>query len=82
MDTKAKAMKAKGLDIVNFGVGEADFDTPDHIKEAAIKAIREGFTKYTAVGALTSSRDAHYPLSSRMTMGSIMQGRRLLSLRG
>ena len=58
MDTKAKAMKAKGLDIVNFGVGEPDFDTPDHIKEAAIKAIREGFTKYTAVGGIDELKDA------------------------
>lgn len=58
MDTKAKAMKAGGLDIVNFGVGEPDFDTPDHIKEAAIKAIREGFTKYTAVGGIDALKDA------------------------
>jgi aspartate aminotransferase len=58
MDTKAKAMKAEGLDIVNFGVGEPDFDTPDHIKEAAIKAIREGFTKYTAVGGIDPLKDA------------------------
>jgi len=58
MDTKAKAMKAQGLDIVNFGVGEPDFDTPDHIKEAAIKAIREGFTKYTAVGGIDALKDA------------------------
>jgi aspartate aminotransferase len=58
MDTKAKAMKAEGLDIVNFGVGEPDFDTPDHIKEAAIEAIREGFTKYTAVGGIDALKDA------------------------
>jgi aspartate aminotransferase len=50
MDAKAKALKAAGKDIVNFGVGEPDFDTPDNIKEAAIKAIRDGFTKYTPVG--------------------------------
>lgn len=50
MDAKAKALKAGGKDIVNFGVGEPDFDTPDNIKEAAIKAIRDGFTKYTPVG--------------------------------
>jgi aspartate aminotransferase len=58
MDTKAKAMKAEGLDIVNFGVGEPDFDTPDYIKEAAIKAIKEGFTKYTAVGGIDPLKDA------------------------
>ncbi|MEK7196855.1 MAG: aspartate aminotransferase, partial [Nitrospirota bacterium] len=44
IDAKAKAMKASGVDVVNFGVGEPDFDTPDNIKEAAIKAIKEGFT--------------------------------------
>jgi aspartate aminotransferase len=58
MDTKAKAMKAEGADIVNFGVGEPDFDTPDNIKEAAIRAIREGFTKYTPVGGIDSLKDA------------------------
>jgi len=58
MDAKAKAMKAQGLDIVNFGVGEPDFDTPDHIKEAAIKAIRDGFTKYTPVGGIDALKDA------------------------
>ena len=44
---KAKKMKQEGLDIVGFGSGEPDFDTPDHIKSAAIKAIQQGFTKYT-----------------------------------
>lgn len=58
IDAKAKAMKAGGLDIVNFGVGEPDFDTPDNIKEAAIKAIKEGFTKYTAVGGIDALKDA------------------------
>jgi aspartate aminotransferase len=58
MDSKAKAMKAEGLDIVNFGVGEPDFDTPGHVKEAAIKAIRDGFTKYTPVGGIDPLKDA------------------------
>jgi aspartate aminotransferase len=44
--TKAKQLRAQGIDVVAFGVGEPDFDTPDHIKEAAIAAIREGYTKY------------------------------------
>ena len=52
MDARAKAMKEEGIDIVNFGVGEPDFDTPNNIKEAAIKAIRDGFTKYTPVGGI------------------------------
>jgi aspartate aminotransferase len=58
MDAKAKEMKAKGEDIVNFGVGEPDFDTPDNIKEAAIKALRDGFTKYTLVGGILPLKDA------------------------
>ena len=57
-DTRVKAMKAEGVDIINFGVGEPDFDTPDNIKEAAIKAIRDGFTKYTPVGGIDSLKDA------------------------
>jgi len=44
---KAKKMKQEGIDVVGFGSGEPDFDTPDHIKAAAIQSIRQGFTKYT-----------------------------------
>lgn len=58
IDAKAKAMKAEGVDIVSFGVGEPDFDTPDNIKEAAIKAIKDGFTKYTPVGGIDPLKDA------------------------
>ncbi|MBI5056005.1 MAG: pyridoxal phosphate-dependent aminotransferase [Nitrospirae bacterium] len=58
MDAKAKALKAAGEDIVNFGVGEPDFDTPDNIKEAAIKAIKSGFTKYTPVGGIDELKTA------------------------
>ena len=46
---RAAAMRAQGMDIIGLGAGEPDFDTPDHIKDAAIKAIQSGFTKYTAV---------------------------------
>jgi aspartate aminotransferase len=46
---RAKELKAAGKDVIGLGAGEPDFDTPDHIKEAAIQAIRDGFTKYTAV---------------------------------
>lgn len=50
---KAKELKAKGCDVVNFAAGEPDFGTPEHIKEAAIRAIGDGFTKYTpSIGAL------------------------------
>ena len=47
IDSKFKTMKAEGLDAVGFGTGEPDFDTPDHIKQAAIEALNKGITKYT-----------------------------------
>jgi aspartate aminotransferase len=55
---KAKQMKAQGIDIISFGAGEPDFDTPENIKEAAIKAIREGFTKYTPAGGIEELKEA------------------------
>ncbi|MEJ2253801.1 MAG: pyridoxal phosphate-dependent aminotransferase [Nitrospirota bacterium] len=58
MDARAKEMKARGVDVVNFGVGEPDFDTPGNIKEAAIRAIRAGETKYTPVGGILPLKDA------------------------
>ncbi len=58
VDAKAKAMRAEGIDVVNFGVGEPDFDTPEHIKEAAIKAIQDGFTKYTPVDGIPELKEA------------------------
>lgn len=48
IDTRAKELQASGLDVVGLGAGEPDFDTPEHIKEAAIASLREGRTKYTA----------------------------------
>ncbi|MEW6776100.1 MAG: pyridoxal phosphate-dependent aminotransferase [Bdellovibrionota bacterium] len=58
IDAKAKQLKAEGKDVVGFGAGEPDFDTPDHIKEAAIAAIKAGQTKYTAVGGTPELRKA------------------------
>jgi aspartate aminotransferase len=58
IDSKAKQMKAEGQDVVGFGAGEPDFDTPQHIKEAAIKALNEGFTKYTASAGIPELREA------------------------
>lgn len=55
---KAKAMKAQGLDVVDFGVGEPDFDTPENVKQAAITAIRTGFTKYTPAGGTDELKEA------------------------
>ena len=58
IDSKAKQMKADGLDVVGFGAGEPDFDTPQHIKDAAIKALNEGFTKYTPASGTPELRQA------------------------
>jgi aspartate aminotransferase len=58
ISAKAKAMQAAGVDVVNFGAGEPDFDTPDNVKEAAIAAIREGFTSYTAVPGIPELKQA------------------------
>jgi aspartate aminotransferase len=52
VDTLAKQMKADGLNVIGFGAGEPDFDTPDGIKAAAIKAINDGQTKYTPAAGL------------------------------
>jgi aspartate aminotransferase len=58
IDSKAKAMRAEGIDVCGFGTGEPDFDTPEHIKEAAIKALQDGFTKYTPSAGLPELRTA------------------------
>ncbi|MCU7836484.1 MAG: pyridoxal phosphate-dependent aminotransferase [gamma proteobacterium symbiont of Taylorina sp.] len=55
---KAKALKAEGKAIIGLGAGEPDFDTPEHIKTAAIDAINSGFTKYTAVGGTAELKQA------------------------
>ena len=55
---KANAMTAEGRHVISFGAGEPDFDTPDHIKMAAVKAIEEGFTKYTPVDGICELKDA------------------------
>jgi aspartate aminotransferase len=55
---KAKSMKAQGIDVVDFGVGEPDFDTPENVKQAAIRAIQAGFTKYTPAGGTDELKEA------------------------
>lgn len=55
---KAKELKAKGVDVVGFGAGEPDFDTPKAIKQAAGKALDEGFTKYTPTNGIPELREA------------------------
>jgi aspartate aminotransferase len=58
INTKAKALRASGVDVISFGVGEPDFDTPEHICLAAVDAIKEGFTRYTPVGGIDELKDA------------------------
>lgn len=55
---KARELKAAGRDVIGLGAGEPDFDTPDNVKEAAIKAIRDGQTKYTAVDGIPELKKA------------------------
>jgi aspartate aminotransferase len=58
IDSKAKAMKAEGLDVCGFGAGEPDFDTPEHIKAAAMASLEVGFTKYTPSSGIPELRQA------------------------
>ena len=55
---KAKEMKAKGIDVINLGAGEPDFNTPDYIKEAGKKAIDDNFTRYTVTPGIIELREA------------------------
>ena len=58
IDSEAKRMKAAGQDVVGFGAGEPDFDTPQHIKDACAKALADGFTKYTPASGIPELRQA------------------------
>lgn len=58
VNAKAKALKASGADVLNFSVGEPDFDTPEHVREAGKAAIDAGFTRYTAVPGIPELREA------------------------
>ena len=55
---KARELKAAGRDVISLGAGEPDFDTPDFVKAAAIKAIHDGKTKYTAVDGIPELKEA------------------------
>jgi len=58
MNALARNMKVKGIDVINFGVGEPDFNTPDYIKDAGIQAIHDNFTRYTAAAGIPELRQA------------------------
>ena len=58
MSQKSSELKAQGIDVINLSVGEPDFDTPDHIKEAAKKAIDENYSRYSPVAGYPALRNA------------------------
>ena len=58
VDAKAKELRANGVDIIGFGAGEPDFDTPDKIKKAGIAAIEANMTHYTPVGGIDALKQA------------------------
>src|SRR5262245_40285802 len=58
LNAKAKALAAAGVDVVGFAAGEPDFDTPEYVKAAAVEAIKQGFTKYTATAGIPELRAA------------------------
>jgi aspartate aminotransferase len=58
IDSKAKALRAEGVEVYSFGAGEPDFDTPEHIKKAAAEALQAGFTKYTPSSGIPELRAA------------------------
>src|SRR5205823_239078 len=58
VQAKARELRARGVDVITFGAGEPDFDTPERIKDAAIQAMRQGHTKYTEVGGVPELRAA------------------------
>ena len=58
IDAKAKQLRAEGKDVVSFGAGEPDFQTPQYIVDAAIKALNDGKTKYTAAAGIPELRKA------------------------
>lgn len=65
IDAKAKAMKAEGKDVVSFGAGEPDFQTPQYIIDAAIEALKSGKTKYTAAAGIPELRKAVAALTEK-----------------
>ena len=89
MSQKSNELKAQGVDVINMSVGEPDFNTPEHIKEAAKQAIDENFSKYTPVNGIMEFRQAvcHYfkrqydvdskPENVIITQGSLKEGHTL-----
>ena len=77
---KANALKAAGKDVIGLGAGEPDFDTPEHIKQAAIDAIHKGMTKYTAVDGTAELKQAIIDPFRRAETLSLAEWERLAGL--
>src|ERR1700693_52785 len=58
VSAEAKKLRSQGVDVVDFGAGEPDFPTPDNIKQAAVRALKQNFTKYTAAGGTAELKKA------------------------
>ena len=71
IDAKAKKLKEEGVDVLNFGAGEPDFNTPQPICDAAKKAIDEGHHKYTPVAGHPGTAQGHRPISGEGIQGQI-----------
>lgn len=71
---KATVLRAQGTDIVDFGAGEPDFDTPELIKNAAAEAMRRGATKYTPVGGSDFGASGHIRISYATSMENLERG--------
>ena len=65
---RAAQLRSSGKDIISLGAGEPDFDTPEHIKKAAIKALAEGFTKYPPVDGTPSLKSAIIPFIAKIPL--------------
>jgi aspartate aminotransferase len=78
--SRAQELKAQGVDVIGFGAGAPDFDTPDYIKDAAVEALKAGKTKYTAAAGIVELRAA---IAAKLKKENGRQHRRqALGLRG
>src|SRR4030066_1682692 len=82
INAKAKAMQAQGIRVISVGAGDPDFDTPENIKGAAVKAIEGGFTKYTHVGGIDDLKDAIIQKFQRDNNLTYKRSQRLVSCGG
>lgn len=72
MSQKSAELKAQGIDVINLSVGEPDFNTPDHIKEAAKKAIDDNFSRYSPVPGYPALRNAIVEKLKKRTVWNIL----------